>query len=62
MSNALTNNEYRKKDKHAYADIGSEALMLEAGLNIRSLAEEVDHTLSQKDLQRGKLGKISVGF
>ena len=43
-------------------DIGSEALMLEAGLNIRSLVEEVDHTLSQKDLQRGKLGKISVGF
>ena len=28
VSNALTNNEYRKKDKQAYVDLGSEALMV----------------------------------
>ena len=28
MSNALTNNEYRKKDKQAYVDTGSEVLMV----------------------------------
>ena len=28
VSNALTNNEYRKKDKQAYVDTGSEVLMV----------------------------------
>ena len=60
VTNTLTNNEYHKKDKRDYMDTSSEALVIRGMSEHKKSSRKVDHALSQKDLQNGKLGKISV--
>ena len=60
VTNTLTNNEYHKKDKWACMDTSSEALVIRGMFEHKKSSRKVDHALSQKDLQNGKLGKISV--
>ena len=62
VSNALTNNEYRKKDKQAYVDLGSEALMVRCRFEHKKSGRRGRSCFKSKGSTKRKIGKAECAF
>ena len=60
MSKALTNNEFRKKDKQSYRDTVSEVLIVRGMSDKKKSSWRVDLDLNRREPLIRKLGKMSV--
>ena len=60
VSNALTNNEFRKKEKQSYRDTVSEVLTVRGKSDKKKSSWRVDLDLNRREPLIRKLGKMSV--
>ena len=62
VSNALTNNEYRKKDRQAYVDTSSEALMVRGRFEQKKSGRRGRSHSKSKGFTKRKIGKDECAF